>query len=269
MASTAIVGGCAYHSPAGTLASDGKVIADDGGEYCTGVARPPWVPKPNMEHPDFIYATGTALQATSRREGRVMAFQQGAAQITKGLCGDVQLKQDYLEAEYCERHGEGIDYYTLVALPRARYEALQRQCAHNVIIGGLCPQCPDSGWLADIAQTVSLNGQNLASTRLSPAEITRLLQNGDATAVAIGKTRNASVAVVVTLTPEKQLVEDDVQYMYLKAEVRIIDLQSGAETHTFAVGAVKGAAFDTAGAWKKALQLMAKELRNRFADIRI
>jgi|GEM_PF-5446184 len=262
--------GCAHHTSASshntTVASK---IADDGGEYCTGVARPPWVPKPNMEHPDFIYATGVVLQATSRREGRSAAFMDGANQISKGLCSDIELKQDYLEAEYCERHGKGVDYYVLVALPRAQYEALQRQCAHTVIIGGTCAGCPDDEWLNTLAGTVSQKGQSLVSRRLSPKETTLLLQGNHAAAVSIGKRDQAVVAVTAELTPEKQAVEDDIHYVYLRAELRIIDLQSGAVLHSMAVPAVKGAAFDSPAAWKKAMHLVMQELKNRLQEIRI
>ena len=260
--------GCG-HRPETRSSSSGGVIADDGGEYCTGVARPPWVPKPNMEHPDVIYATGVALQAPSRQEGRALAFKQGAGQLTKGLCGDSALQQDYLEAEYCERHGSGVDYYVLVALPRSRYEAMRRQCAHTVLIGGLCPACPDASWVSDVAGVLSSKGLRLAPETLAQAQIESLLQGNRKAAASLGESKHAAVAVTVSLALEKKLVEDDIHSVYLRAEARIIELEHGAALHTLTIPAVKGAAFDEGGAWKKATSLISQELRNRLAPIRI
>ena len=262
------VAGCRHRSETRSSLSGG-IVADDGGEYCTGVARPAWVPKPNMEHPDVMYATGVALQAPSRQEGRALAFRQGAGQLTKGLCDDISLQQDFLEAEYCERHGSGVDYYVLVALPRTRYETLKRRCDHTVIVGTSCDECPDNAWAGTVAAMLSDRGLQLAPQALTREHIAGLSQGNRETARSLWDTTSAAVAVTVTLTPEKQLFEDDVYYVYLRAQARITDLETGTTLHTLTVPAVKGAAFDRAEAWKKATGLVMRELRSRLAAIKI
>jgi len=252
----------------GQSASGGGYAVTDDDQSCSDLGKPGWVVSPNQDNPGTVYSLGTSLQSRSRRNGREQALDDAATRLSARMGGGDLVREQYIAEEYCERHGSGVDYWVLLAVPRKVFATSVRRFEGRVAVGSLCPRCPGDRWLQETMEGLSQVRQTLAPGRLSPAQAQAILDGDFSDLAAVAESFQAWRAVVVKVEVDRTEVQDDIHYVWLRAVMQVVDMDGGKVCDTYSTDVFKGASFNgEADAMDIALEEVAQDLKIHLGEV--
>ncbi len=230
----------------------------------TSVTRPAWIPRPNREHPDYLYVTAVCHDQNGLQSGRRCALSSAQRQLKQELGAEnVQVKGSFVEDEYSEKRGGKLDVWLLVAYPRAEIRNAEILVQNRVLLGYVCQADPPSACASEfkerIEQTVTTTGMELAPSYL-PEEMMTTARKQPESVVHHAKDAEAAKLLLVGLDAEFISEMDGEFYAKGSAWFRLVDALDGKILQTFETGEVKGGHYSKEKALRKALEKALEEV---------
>jgi hypothetical protein len=209
--------------------------------------RPPWIPAPNREHPDFLFVTASCRDQFSLSMARVCTEREAERQIREEIgAGNVHVRGTYIQDEFFERRrtpsGEVFDVWALIAVPRAELKKAATRVSGLVVLGLSCDGDPAGcgpGLAERLGSALTKAGKSL-HPRLLPPDRVPALRKEPATAGRETMWTSAAWAVLVEVRPAFESSEGGEWFGKAAVSASLIDLIGGRVTATVEIPGVKG-----------------------------